>query len=71
MKLILCIDGRFFEGRDCPITMGRPEFNTSTNMNMVGLVVLIIRYLRRRGKTIITTSILCVIKGILFCFFDK
>ena len=27
------------DGRDHPILMGRPEFDTSTNMKMVGLII--------------------------------
>ena len=50
------------EGRDPPIPMGRPEFETSPNMKMVGLVLRLTRALCITGKAVIMDSGFCVLK---------
>ena len=53
------------EGRDHPIPMGRPEFDTSPNMKTVGLMLRLMRVLWSTGKTVIMDSGFCVLKGLL------
>ena len=52
------------EGMDHPIKMGRTEFDTSSNMNKVGLVIHLTRDLWTTGKTVVMSS-LYLLKGIL------
>ena len=54
-----------FEGRDNPIPMGRPEFDTSPNINMVGLIIWLMRAMWSTGKAVIMDISYCVLKGIL------
>ena len=54
-----------FDGRDHPITMRRPEFETSPNIKTVGLMIKLTRALWRTGKEVITDSDLYVLKGLL------
>ena len=49
---------------DHPIKMGRTEFDTSSNMNKVGLVIHLTRDLWTTGKTVVMSS-LYLLKGIL------
>ena len=44
------------EGRDHPIPMGRPAFETSPNMKTVGLVLRLKRALWSTGKAVIIDS---------------
>ena len=53
------------EGRDHPIPMGRPEFETSPNMKTVGLMLRLTRARWSTGKAVIIDSGLCVLKGLL------
>ena len=53
------------EGSDHPIPMGRPEFDTSTNMKTVGLMLRLTRSLWNNGKAVIMDSDFCVLKGVL------
>ena len=48
-----------------PIPMGRHEFETSSNMNMVGLVLCLIRSPWSTGKAVIMYKCFCAIWGIL------
>ena len=48
-----------------PIKMGRPEFETSTNIKMVGLMLRLARYLWSTWKATIMGSGFCVLKGLL------
>ena len=50
------------EGRDHPIPMGRPEFETSPNMKTVGVMLRLTRALWSTGKAVITDSGFCVLK---------
>ena len=47
------------------IKMRRPEFETSPNMKIVGLMLRLMRALWRTGKAVIMDSSFCVLKGIL------
>ena len=51
--------------RDHPIPMGRPEFETSPNMNTVVLMLWIAISILRTGEAVIFDSGLCVLKGIV------
>ena len=53
------------EGRDHPIPTGRPEFDTSYNINMVGLMLQPMMDILRTEKTVIMDSGIFVLKGIL------
>ena len=53
------------DGRDHPIPMGQPVFETSPNMKMVGLVLQLTRALWSTGKAVIINSGFCVLKGLL------
>ena len=59
------MDGRFFEGRDHLIPMGRPELETSPNMNTVGIMLRLTRVLWSTRKEVITEIRFCVLKGLL------
>ena len=52
------------DGRDHPIPMGLPQLKTSTNMNMVGIMLWLERALWITGKAVIIDSGFCVLKGI-------
>ena len=54
-----------FEGRDYPIPMRRPKFDTISNMKMVGLIILLTRALWIIGKALIMESGFCVLRGYL------
>ena len=43
--------------------MGKPEFDTSTNMNIVGLMLRPTRAMWINGKKVIMDSGFCVLKG--------
>ena len=45
--------------------MGRPQFKTSPNTNMVGLMLRLTRALWSTGKAVITESGFCFLKGLL------
>ena len=45
--------------------MGRPEFETSSNMKTVGLIIRLTRALCSTGKAVIMDSGFCVLKGLL------
>ena len=51
------------EGRDNPIPMGRPEFETSPNMKMVGLMLTLTSVQWSTGMSVIMDSGFCVLKG--------
>ena len=53
------------EGRDHPIPMGRPEFETSPNMKTFGLMLRLTRALCSTWKAVIMDSGFCVLKGLL------
>ena len=53
------------EGRDYLIPMGRPEFETSPNMKMVGIIIWLMISLWSTDKTVIMDSKFCVLKRIL------
>ena len=53
------------EGRDHKIPMGRPEFETSTNMKMVVIMLQLKRALGITGKAAIMDSGFSVLKGLL------
>ena len=52
-------------GWDHTIPMERPEFETSTNMKVVGLILLLTRELWSTGKSVIIDSGFCVLKGLM------
>ena len=53
------------EVRDNLIPMGQPEFEISTNIKMVGIMLRIARALWINGKAVITDSGFCVLKLLL------
>ena len=53
------------EGRDHPIPMGRPEFETSPNMKTIGIMLRLTRALWSTGKAVIMDGGFCVLKGLL------
>ena len=54
-----------FKVRDHYFPIGRPEFNTSPNMNMVELVLQIMRDIYITVEEVIMYSIFCFPKGLL------
>ena len=52
------------EGRDHPIPIKKPEFKTSSDVKMVGLMLRLTIEIRRTEKAVIMVNILCVLKGI-------
>ena len=53
------------KGRYHKIPMGGPEFDTSSNMKMVGLMIWLTRALWSTGNAVIMDSCFCVFRGIL------
>ena len=53
------------DGRDIPIPMGRPESETISTMNAVGIIIWLTRLLWSNGKAVITDRSFCVLRGIL------
>ena len=53
------------EGMDHPITMRQPEFESSTNMKTVGIIIRLTRLRSITGKAVITEIVFCVLKGLL------
>ena len=52
------------EGRDHQIPMGRPQFETSPKMNIVGLIIRLTIALWSTGKSVVMDRGFCVIKGL-------
>ena len=53
-----------FEGMNHKTPMGRPEFETSPNMNTVGIILRLTIALYITGNAVIMYSSYCVLKGI-------
>ena len=53
-----------FEVRDHLISMGQYEFDRSTHMKMVGLVLQLTRAIWVTGKAVVMNSCFCLLKGI-------
>ena len=53
------------EGRDHPIPMGRPEFEITTNMKMVGIMIQLTIVMGSNGRAVIEDRGFRVLKGLL------
>ena len=65
VKVLSCMDRRFFDSRNFPIIIGENEFKTIHNTKAVGLMRTITRLLYSTGKSVIIGGSFCILKVIL------